>query len=84
MDQVRQAKTDELVDVPVHARLEPLLRARMARKVMRRESGKEVISTLLVPSPRGYSWTRRNFSRAWDGSSVAQPAGWSGSFWERG
>jgi integrase len=54
---LRQAKTEQLVDVPVHARLAPLLRARMAEK------GK---GSLLIPSPTGKPWNRRNFSRAWD------------------
>ena len=53
---LRQAKTDVLLAVPVHTRLEPLLRERLADK-----TGK-----LLVPSPRGVQWARRNFSRAWD------------------
>ena len=51
-----QQKTSTLLEVPVHDRLEPLLRGRM-------EAGG---SLLLVPSPRGKPWTRRNFSRAWD------------------
>lgn len=55
---LRQRKTGELIEVPVHARLEPLLRARI--------EDKEVESLLLVPSPTGKTWSRRNFSRAWD------------------
>jgi integrase len=54
---LRQGKTNELLDVPVHAKLEPLLRERLADA-----SG----GLLLVPSPRGHLWSRRNFSRAWD------------------
>ncbi len=53
---LRQQKTDTLLDVPVHIRLEPILRARLA----------ESDGLLLVPSPRGMAWARRNFSRAWD------------------
>jgi len=73
---LRQQKTDELVAVPVHQRLEPLLRARLADK-----SG-----VLLVPSPTGRTWSRRNFSRAWDTDCVRadaatavelERAGWS-------
>ena len=54
---LRQQKTGELLDVPVHTALEPLLRARMADP-----SG----GLLLVPSPTGLPWAYRNFSRAWD------------------
>jgi integrase len=54
---LRQGKTDELLDVPVHAKLDPLLRERLVDP-----SG----GLLLVPSPRGLRWSRRNFSRAWD------------------
>ena len=53
---LRQQKTGVLLDVPVHGELEPLLRARLAQPD----------GLLLVPSPRGKPWTRRNFSRAWD------------------
>jgi len=54
---LRQQKTEALIDVPVHGRLEPLLRARMVDP----HGG-----LLLVPSPTGKPWSRRNFSRAWD------------------
>jgi integrase len=54
---LRQGKTNELLDVPVHAKLEPLLRERLADLSD---------ALLLVPSPRGRPWSRRNFSRAWD------------------
>jgi integrase len=54
---LRQQKTDELLDVPVHARLAPLLRARLAERTD---------SVLLVPSPKGKPWRYRNFARAWD------------------
>lgn len=54
---LKQAKTGVLVDVPVHATLAPLLRARLDEKFG---------GSLLVPSPTGKPWSRRNFSRAWD------------------
>ncbi len=68
---LRQQKTDTLIDVPVHARLAPLLRARLAEKVVLRSRGpdgrtRKAESLLLVPSPTGRTWSRRNFSRAWD------------------
>jgi hypothetical protein len=54
---LRQAKTDALLEVPVHRRLEPLIRARLADT-----DG----PLLLVPSPTGLRWAYRNFARAWD------------------
>jgi integrase len=54
---LRQEKTGTLLDVPVHSDLAPLLRARLADP-----SG----GLLLVASPTGLPWSRRNFSRAWD------------------
>jgi integrase len=51
---LRQQKTGELVTIPCHRRLEVELR--------RVEGG----AFLLVPSPTGRPWSRRNFSRAWD------------------
>jgi integrase len=51
---LRQAKTDELVDVPCHARLEAALRA----------APRDAL--LVVPSPRGLRWSYRNFARDWD------------------
>jgi integrase len=68
---LRQQKTDELLAVPVHGNLVPFLRQRMSQRLTERQRGPdgqmmERISTLLVPSPRGMQWPRRNFSRAWD------------------
>lgn len=74
---LRQAKTDAWVDVPVHSRLEPLMRARLqeARLAELPEDGKGPVagngkrrtaSLLLVPSPEGKLWSKRNFARAWD------------------
>ena len=54
---LRQGKTAELLDVPVHAALEPLLRERLTDLVG---------GLLLVSSPTGLPWSRRNFSRGWD------------------
>lgn len=54
---VRQEKTDEPLEVDVHPQLEPLLRERLAQTDA---------SMMLVPSPTGLHWRRRNFSRAWD------------------
>jgi integrase len=65
---LRQSKTDELVGIPVHASLETLLRQRLAEDVTIAEKGtdRQIKSLLLVPSPHGLKWTRRNASRAWD------------------
>ncbi len=54
---VRQQKTNTLLDIPVHHRLEPLLRQRLTQM---KPSGR------LVASPHGLPWSRRNFSRGWD------------------
>lgn len=54
---LRQQKTGTLVGLPVSRRLEVALRERLA------DPGGGM---MLVPSPTGLAWTRRNFSRAWD------------------
>jgi integrase len=54
---LRQSKTGTLLKPPVHEKQEPLLRERLVQ---------ESQSLLLVASPRGLPWPRRNFSRAWD------------------
>ena len=64
---LRQQKTGELVAVPVHRRLEPWLRERLGFTVMSRQRGldgkrTETVSLLLVPSPTGRPWSRRNSS----------------------
>jgi integrase len=64
---LRQQKTGTLLKLPVHENLEPLLRERLA------QGGS---SLLLVPSPKGLPWPRRNFSRAWD--KVMTKAGLAG------
>jgi len=61
---LRQQKTGELLDVPVHRSLAPLLRERLSTPSN---------SLLLVPSPRGFQWVRQNFQRAWD--AAKQKAG---------
>lgn len=68
---LNQAKTDALVAIPIHRTLEPLVRERMEQRVTRVVAAadgtkREVETTLLVPSPHGKLWSRRNASRAWD------------------
>jgi integrase len=68
---LRQQKTDELLAVPLHADLAPLVRDRIATRVTRRRKAadgqiQELESILLVPSPTGLPWAYRNFARAWD------------------
>ncbi|MGD0430724.1 MAG: tyrosine-type recombinase/integrase, partial [Acetobacteraceae bacterium] len=76
---LRQQKTNELIDVPVHSALEPILRARLAtdwtpKPLSTQRQYRNLTSTLLlVPSPTGKPWAYRNFCRAWD--LVARKAG---------
>ena len=69
---LRQQKTGELLDVPVHNRLAPLLRARLSPEwrpepLTGQARYRDVLETmLLVPSPTGKPWAYRNFCRAWD------------------
>lgn len=67
---LRQAKTGALVEVPVHSRLEPLLRERLdeiaVAQATAQAKGAKPPLPLLIASPTGKAWTRRNFSRAWD------------------
>jgi len=67
---LRQQKTDELLAVPLHADLAPMVRERMATRVTYhlKTEGRavEIESLLLVPSPTGLPWAYRNFARAWD------------------
>jgi len=53
---LRQEKTGALIDMPVHAALDSDLRARLADPTG---------GLMLVPSPTGRMWSRRNFSRSW-------------------
>jgi integrase len=61
---LRQQKTGELIEIPLHDRLAPLVRSRLLD-----DAG----GLLLVPSPTGKPWAYRNFSRSWD--AVRQKAG---------
>lgn len=68
---LRQQKTEELVAVPCHRKLEPALRARLqairASEATRVEGGApEPASTLLVPSRSGRTWRYRAFASLWD------------------
>lgn len=62
---LRQAKTGELVDVPLHQRAAAILAEPLPPPTSRRAPA-VVSPALLVPSPTGRAWTYRNFSRAWD------------------
>lgn len=70
---LRQEKTGALIDVPVHARLEPHIKKRL-EDIEAERSSENVIAVrigpatqkLLVPSPTGKVWAPRNFARAWD------------------
>ena len=68
---LEQSKTGALMAIPVHDRLEPLLRERMAQRITRQVkqpdgTTKEVECPYLVASPQGHQWLKRNASRAWD------------------
>jgi len=71
---LRQEKTGTLIDVPVHARLEPHIKRRLEEIETERScESTEVVGRigprpqkLLVPSPTGKVWAARNFARAWD------------------
>ncbi len=69
---LRQQKTGDLLDVPVHGTLEPLLRERLAPDWKpetlsnQRTYSNTTATLLLVPSPTGKPWAYRNFCRAWD------------------
>jgi integrase len=79
---LRQQKTGELLDVPVHGTLEPLLRERLApdwkpEPLSNQHNYRNTTATLLlVPSPTGRPWAYRNFCRAWD--LIAKKAGIEG------
>ncbi|WP_155734276.1 tyrosine-type recombinase/integrase, partial [Novacetimonas hansenii] len=71
---LRQSKTGTLLDVPIHERLASRIRERM-RQIEQETPGRtgrrdartgSPAPRLLVPSPTGRPWARRNFSRAWD------------------
>jgi integrase len=79
---LRQQKTGELIDVPVHNALEPLLRARLSSEWKpeplsgQRRYRSTASTVLLVPSPTGRPWAYRNFCRAWD--AIVKKAGIEG------
>lgn len=53
---LRQEKTGALMQLPLHHKLDVMVRARI----------KAGDALLLVPSPTGLVWQYRNFARAWD------------------
>lgn len=73
---LRQQKTDQLLAVPLHGDLAPLVRARIAARITHKratDNGQtvEIEFMLLVPSPTGLPWAYRNFARAWDAQCKA-------------
>jgi integrase len=58
---LRQEKTGTLMELPLHRKLEILVRERIA-------AGNGL---LLVPSPTGLPWQYRNFARSWDAIRTA-------------
>jgi hypothetical protein len=58
------------MDLPVHRKLEPLMRARLAADITftRKDTDgtrRHMKSLLLVPSLTGLTWAYRNFARSW-------------------
>jgi integrase len=64
---LRQAKTGELMDVPLHHRAAELLAEPLPPRTSRRAPA--VAPALLIPSPTGRAWSYRNFARAWDATA---------------
>jgi len=62
---LRQAKTQELVDVPLHRAAAAILAEPLPPPTSRRAPA-VLAPALLVPSPTGRPWLYRNFARAWD------------------
>jgi hypothetical protein len=62
---MRQAKSGELIDVPLHHRAAAILAEPLPARTSRRATA-IIAPALLVPSPTGRAWTYRNFARAWD------------------
>ncbi len=78
---LRQEKTGALMDLPVHRKLEPLIRERLATEAVLSKgdlgtSRQRIKNLLLVPSPTGLAWHYRNFCRSWD--AIAKAAGVTG------
>lgn len=62
---LRQAKTGELIDVPLHSRAAAILAEPLPPRTGRRAAA-ILAPALLIPSPTGRPWMYRNFCRAWD------------------
>jgi integrase len=62
---LRQAKTQELVHVPLHHAAAEILAQPLPPPTSRRAAA-VLAPALLVPSPTGRPWHYRNFARAWD------------------
>ena len=62
---LRQAKTGELIDVPLHRDAAAILAEPLPPPTSRRAPA-VLAPALLIPSPTGRPWTYRNFARAWD------------------
>lgn len=62
---LRQRKTGELIDVPCHRDLDPMIRERLKEQDAAMAAGTPW-SVLLIPSPREKPWQYRNFCRSWD------------------
>lgn len=62
---LRQSKTDELVDIPLHRRAADILAEPLPPRTSRRAQA-VVAPALLIPSPTGRPWLYRNFFRQWE------------------
>lgn len=62
---LRQSKTDELVDIPLHRRAAEILMEPLPPRTSRRAQA-VVAPALLIPSPTGRPWLYRNFFRQWE------------------
>jgi integrase len=62
---LRQQKTGELIDVPLHSHAAAILATPLPPPTSRRAAAR-IAPALLVPSPTGRPWAYRNFARAWD------------------
>lgn len=62
---LRQAKTDEWVDVPLHRDAAAILAEPLPPRTSRRAAA-VVAPALLIPSPTGRPWMYRNFFRQWE------------------
>lgn len=62
---LRQSKTDELIDIPLHRRAAEILVELLPPRTSRRAEA-VVAPALLIPSPTGRPWLYRNFFRQWE------------------